>query len=583
MGAMLSRLSLLSSLRREFAGYNRHMFQRDLLAGLTVAAVGLPLALAFGVASGADAAAGLVTAILAGLIIGGLGGGSFQISGPTGAMSAILIAIALNYGLIGVWVACVMAGALMLLLGLLKLGRYIAFIPSPVITGFTSGIAIIIAVGQLDNVLGVKTEAAENTMLKLWGYLAHPPSPHWPSVALALIVIATMIILPRFLKSIPASLVGLILASLIAIGLDWNVDTIGSIPQTILLEHRLSFSGIPWSDLGDLIAPAISIAALGAIESLLCGSVGATMTGKPFDSNAELVAQGIGNMIIPFFGGVPATAAIARTSVAIKSNGVTRLTSIIHSVTLLLSALLLAPMIGRVPLAALGGVLLVTAWRMNEWETIHFYWHTKIRHALVGIVVTMIATAALDLTQAILIGLTISAVIYIRQSAQSTAVASEPVDTAKLRAQGYNIEEYCPAVHVYYLTGPVFFGSVHIIMEAFANAKQYHTLVISMRGVPLIDAMGVKALGELIEEHHARGGVVAFSGLQPTVREMFARAGLTNLVGEQQVYWSAIEAIIQLHERREIHKCPHCDAHGDNCRVLQAAVERRGINPPPNM
>lgn len=305
------------------------------------------------------------------------------------------------------------------------------------------------------------------------------------------------------------------------------------------------------------------------------------MTGKPFDSNTELVAQGIGNMIIPFFGGVPATAAIARTSVAIKSNGVTRLTSIVHAVALLLSALLMAPLIGRVPLAALGGVLLVTAWRMNEWETIHFYWHTKIRHALVGIVVTMIATAALDLTQAILIGLTISAIIYIRQSAQSTAVASEPVDTSKLRAQGYNIEEYCPAVHVYYLTGPVFFGSVHIIMEAFGNAKQYHTLVISMRGVPLIDAMGVKALRELIEEHHARGGVVAFSGLQPTVREMFARAGLTDLVGEQQIYWSAIEAIIQLHERREIHGCPHCDAHGDNCSVLRAALARREMNPPP--
>jgi sulfate permease, SulP family len=250
-------------------------------------------------------------------------------------------------------------------------------------------------------------------------------------------------------------------------------------------------------------------------------------------------------------------------------------------VALLLSALLLAPLIGRVPLAALGGVLMVTAWRMNEWETIHFYWHTRIKHALAGIVVTMIATAALDLTQAILIGLTISAIIYIRQSAQSTAVASEPVNAAKLRAQGYNIQESCPSVHVYYLTGPVFFGSVHTILEAFANAQQYHTLVISMRGVPLIDAMGVKALRELIEEHHARGGVVAFTGLQPSVREMFGRAGLTDLVGAEQIYWSAIEAIIQLHEKREINGCPHCDAHGDSCTVLQAAIVRRGINPPP--
>ncbi|NTV62135.1 MAG: SulP family inorganic anion transporter [Oscillochloris sp.] len=583
MSAMLSRLSLPRLWRHEFAGYNRVLLQRDLLAGLTVGAVALPLALAFGVASGADAAAGLVTAILAGLIIGTLGGGSFQISGPTGAMSAILIVIAQSYGLSGVWVACVMAGAFMLALGLLRLGRYIAFIPSPVITGFTSGIALIIAIGQIDNVLGVKTEAAENSIAKLWGYIAHPPTPHWPSLVVALIVITTMIILPRFTKSVPASLVGLVLASLLAALLGWDVATIGSIPQTIILEHRLSLASIPWNHLTDLMAPAISIAALGAIESLLCGSVGATMTGKPFDSNAELVAQGIGNMIIPFFGGVPATAAIARTSVAIKSNGATRITSIVHAIALLLSALLLAPLIGKVPLAALGGVLMVTAWRMNEWETIHFYWHTKIKHALAGILITMIATAALDLTQAILIGLTISAIIYIRQSAQSTAVASEPVNAAKLRAQGYNIQESCPSVHVYYLTGPVFFGSVHTVLEAFANARQYHTLVVSMRGVPLVDAMGVKALRELIEEHHARGGVVAFTGLQPTVREMFARAGLTDLVGADQIYWSAIEAIIQLHEKRAIHGCSHCDAQSASCTVLQAAMIRREINPPPTV
>ncbi|MBX0326379.1 SulP family inorganic anion transporter [Oscillochloris sp. ZM17-4] len=581
MGAILGRLGLPGMLRREFAGYNRALLQRDLLAGLTVGAVALPLALAFGVASGADAAAGLVTAILAGLIIGSLGGGSFQISGPTGAMSAILIVIAQGYGLSGVWVACVMAGALMLVLGLLRLGRYIAFIPSPVITGFTSGIALIIAVGQIDNVLGVKTEAAENTVAKLWGYIIHPPTPNWQSLAVAGIVMATMLLLPRITKTIPASLVGLILASLLATGLGWQVATIGSIPQTIILDNRLTLASVPWGSIGDLLSPAISIAALGAIESLLCGSVGATMTGKPFDSNTELIAQGIGNMIIPFFGGVPATAAIARTSVAIKSNGATRITSIVHAFALLLSALLLAPLIGQVPLAALGGVLMVTAWRMNEWETIHFYWHTKIKHALAGILVTMVATAALDLTQAILIGLTISAIIYIRQSAQSTAVASEPVDAAKLRAQGYNIEESCPSVHVYYLTGPLFFGSVHTVLESFASARQYHTLLISMRGVPLIDAMGAKALHELIEEHHTRGGVVAFTGLQPTVREMFARTGLTDLIGEEQIYWSAIEAIIQLHERREIQGCPHCDAQGDSCTVLRAAIARREINPPP--
>lgn len=581
MSITWSRLPVVSVLQREFAGYSADMFRRDLLAGVTVGAVALPLALAFGVASGADAAAGMVTAILAGLIIGGLGGAAFQISGPTGAMSAILIAIAQQYGIAGVWVACVLAGAMLVLLGLFRLGRYIQFIPSPVITGFTSGIAIIIAVGQLDNVLGVKTEAAENSLAKLWGYLAHPPAPSWQAVAAAAIVVATMVVLPRFSRAVPASLVGIVLASAVTALLGWQVATIGAIPRTILLDSRLTLGAIPWAELDQLLVPAISIAALGAIESLLCGSVGATMTGKPFDSNQELVAQGLGNMVIPFFGGVPATAAIARTSVAIKSGAITRVTSVVHAMVLLLSALVLAPLIGRIPLAALGGVLLVTAWRMNEWESIHFYWHTRLRSALLGMLVTMIATAALDLTQAIIIGVTISAIIYIRQSALSTAVASEPVDAAKLRAQGYNIQTSCPTIRVYYLTGPIFFGSVHTVLAAFNDAERYHTWIISMRGVPLIDAMGAKALRELVEEHHARGGVVCFTGLQPGVRHMAERTGLIKLVGGEHIFWSAVQAIMAIHERRETHGCSFCGSHGAGCEVLRAAVARAHLNPPP--
>ena len=577
-----ARLPVLSLLQREFAGYSLDTLRRDLLAGITVGAVGLPLALAFGVASGADAAAGLVTAILASLIIGGLGGAAFQISGPTGAMSAILIAIAAQYGLAGVWVACALAGVMLVLLGLFRLGRYIQFIPAPVITGFTSGIAIIIAVGQLDNVLGVASEPEENALAKLWHYFTNPPTPDWRAVAVAGIVVVTMVLLPRFLKAVPASLVGIVLATLVATALSWDVATIGAIPRTILLDNRLTLGTIPWGELDNLLLPALSIAALGAIESLLCGSVGATMSGKPFDSNQELVAQGLGNLIIPFFGGVPATAAIARTSVAIKSGAATRLTSIIHSLALLLSALALAPLIGRVPLAALGGVLLVTAWRMNEWESIHFYWHSRLRHALIGMVVTMVATAALDLTQAIIIGVTISAIIYIRQSALSAAVASEPVDAARLRAQGYNIQVSCPTMRVYYLTGPIFFGSVHAVLAAFKDAAQYHTLVISMRGVPLIDAMGAKALRELVEEQQARGGLVCFTGMQPAVRTMAERVGLIELVGEEHIYWSGVEAIITLHERREIHGCSFCGAQGAGCQVLQAARERVHLNPPPD-
>src|SRR5690242_5822738 len=240
MAGMLGRLGLVAIWRREFAGYNAALLRRDLLAGITVGAVGLPLALAFGVASGADAAAGLVTAILAGLIIAGLGGASFQISGPTGAMSAVLIVLAQRYGLGGVWVACLLAGLFLVLLGVFRLGRYIAFIPSPVITGFTSGIALIIAIGQLDNFLGVKTPKIDNSLEKLLYYFTHLIVPDWHTLALAAIVMLTMAVLPRLSKSIPGSLVGLILASLVAALAGWQVPIIGEIPRTILLADRLT-------------------------------------------------------------------------------------------------------------------------------------------------------------------------------------------------------------------------------------------------------------------------------------------------------------------------------------------------------
>lgn len=569
-----SAVSLVALLRREFAGYTMTIFQRDLLAGITVAAVGLPLALAFGVASGADAAAGLVTAILAGLIIGGLGGAAYQISGPTGAMSAVLIVLAQRYGIGGVWVAGLLAGLFMMVMGLFRLGRYITFIPSPVITGFTSGIALIIAIGQLDNVLGVVTPKTENAFGKLLNYVLHPVVPDWHALALAGVVVVAMLLVPRITTTIPGSLVGIMLATLLTTFAGWNVALIGAIPRTLVLDSHLTWAQIPWAHLSDLLAPAVSIAALGAIESLLCGSVGATMSGRPFDSNQELIAQGIGNVVIPFFGGVPATAAIARTSVAVKSGAVTRMTSIIHSITLLISALVLASLIGRVPLAALGGVLLVTAWRMNEWESIHFFTHARLKHALATMVITIIATAALDLTQAILIGLVISAAIYLRQSAASTMVTSEMVNAEKLRALGTPIAASCPSIHVYYLTGPVFFGSVVTVLEAFETASDYHAIIVSMRGVPLIDAMGAQALRQIVEAHHQRGGEVYFTALQPAVLDMARRTGLVDLVGEGNIYWSSADIILQLHEGRLAKGCAHCHAQGENCAVFRAAHGR---------
>src|SRR5579859_7720381 len=348
MQSILSSFTLPQLLRDEFRGYNRQRFRQDLLAGVTVAAVALPLALAFGVASGASAASGLVTAVLAGLIIGGLGGAAYQISGPTGAMSAVLIVLSSRYGLQGVLISGMLAGFIIFLLGVFKLGQIVNFIPSAVIAGFTSGIAIVIFIGQIDNLLGVKTAAADSNLIKFLHYFRFDYAPNLAAVGLSVLVIVVMFLWPkRFNARFPGSLLALIAATLIAVVFNLNVPTIGSIPQSILLDQRLLPTQIPWNHLGDLIMPALSIAALGAIESLLCGTAAGRMAGQKMDSAQELIAQGLGNIVIPFFGGVPATAAIARTSVAIKSGGKTRVVSLVHSVALLIVALVLAPLISR--------------------------------------------------------------------------------------------------------------------------------------------------------------------------------------------------------------------------------------------
>ncbi|GAB4263212.1 MAG: hypothetical protein Kow0080_01310 [Candidatus Promineifilaceae bacterium] len=533
--------------RREFIGYDRQKLQQDILAGITVAAVALPLALAFGVASGADAAAGLVTAVLAGIIIGLLSGAPYQISGPTGAMSAVLIVLVNRYGLQGMWFAALLAGIILTLLGIFRLGRVVALIPAPVIAGFTSGIAIIIAFGQVDNFLGIKTPAAENIIEKIRVYSETSITANPQAIFLALLVIGTMIVWPRFKfgQRLPGSLVGIILATVVVIAANWNVPVIGSIPRTILLENRLNFRELPWSDIGNLIVPAMSIAALGAIESLLCGAVAGNMTGIRLNNNLELVAQGVGNIVIPLFGGVPATAAIARTSVNIKSGGLTRLVPILHGVVLLLAALLLSDVIGQVPLAALAGVLMVTAWRMNEWHTIRFYIEHRLKHAIFAFFITLIATVILDLTQAILIGFGISTLIFMAQMSE-LQISRKPVDfdrisgNDRVTARNHNVA-------VYYLSGPLFFAAARRLLEFVeSHDEPSATLILSIRGVPLIDATGVEVLRELLHRQRHGGGDVLLTSMDDRVRLLLERAGVLTEIGMDHVFWSADKAISAL-------------------------------------
>jgi SulP family sulfate permease len=537
----MPRRSLPRLLKDEFTGYSASKFRQDLLAGLTVAAVALPLALAFGVASGATAAAGLVTAILAGFVIGGLSGAPYQISGPTGAMSAVLLVLAQRYGLPGVWVAGALAGGLLL-----------------VISGFTSGIALIIFIGQIDNFLGVRTPGAESAALKLAGYLRGGFAPNWQAVGLGLLVVGTMALWPRrWAARFPASLLGIILATAAAAVLGWQVDAIGAIPRTLLLEDRLSLSAVPWPELRDFVAPTLTITALGAVESLLCGAVASNMTGVRLQANQELVAQGVGNLLIPFFGGVPATAAIARTSVGIKAGGQTRLVSVIHAVALLASMFVLAPVMARVPLAALAGVLMVTAWRMNEWEAVRFIFGRRLKTAMITFAITMLATIVLDLTQAILIGAFLSGAVFLNQIA-SLQVEVQAVDPEKLRQRGVEAEGRCAHVRVAYLTGPLFFAATGVFNEALGNLGPTKALILSMRGVPLLDTSGLQVLRALHERLHAEGGQLMISGVHDNVRRMIERGGLADEIGADHFFWSADQAIV----RAERLACRHCEAEG---------------------
>lgn len=545
----MHRLSLVQLWQREFTGYNLDKFRQDLLAGLTVGAVALPLALAFGVASGSTAAAGLVTAILSGILIGALSGAPYQISGPTGAMSAILILISARYGMEGMWLTGVMAGVIILAIGLLRLGRFIAFIPAPVISGFTSGIAVIIFVGQIDNFLGVTTPGVESAALKLLGYFRGGWTPNWQTTLIGSIVIGMMIFWPaRWSKIIPGSLAGIVVASLVTAAAGWQIPIIGEIPRTILLDQRLGFTGIPWSNLEHLLAPALTIAALGAVESLLCGAVASKMTGIRLQANQELVAQGVGNILIPFFGGVPATAAIARSSVGIRSGGQTRLVSIIHALALLASALLFAPIIARIPLTALAGVLMVTAYRMNEWLAIRFLFGNRFKTGMVTFSVTLLATITLDLTQAILIGAALSAVVFINQIANLN-VDVRQVDADKLRSQGMPIATNCGAIRVAYLTGPLFFAATNTFNEAFAHEEDVQVLILSMRAVPMIDVTGLEALSSLHEQLAHQGKVLMLSGVQPSVLRMLERSQLIDTLGRDNLFWSSDQAILVAEQR----------------------------------
>ncbi|PID80299.1 MAG: sodium-independent anion transporter [Clostridiales bacterium] len=539
----------LSDLKREFAGYSIEAFGKDLMAAATVAAVALPLALAFGVSSGVTAASGMITAIVAGVIISAFSGASFQISGPTGAMTAILVTLASKYGVKGIFIAGFIAGVMLIGAGLLRLGRAIYFIPSSVISGFTSGIALIIALGQLDAFLGIATHD-DLVLMRVLSYFTMGAVPDFRTIAIGVLTVAIMIIWPKKLAAkVPGSLVALVVALIVNTFLNWDIAVVGEIPKTLLLSERLALGDLFNRQLFDYFMPALSIAALAMIESLLCGASAGKMKNEVMNADREIVAQGIGNLVVPFFGGVPATAAIARTSVAIKSGSVTRLTGILHAVFLLLSMFLLSGFMSKIPLAALAGVLFVTAWRMNDWQSINFIFGHRYKSGMAKFVITMVATVMLDLTQAIVIGVFFSVLLIIVKLTRFNIDVVD-VNRNRLVKKGVKVTaDIAPgSVKVAYLTGNLFFGVTQKIRELTVGLDNCKVLILSMRGVPMIDVSGIQALLEVVVALQEQGIKVLFCSMQRDVIDELQRANIDLLIDANWAFDNVEAAVVHIQQ-----------------------------------
>lgn len=519
-------------LRNEFKGYDSKAFLNDVTAGITVGAVALPLALAFGAAS-VDAehaaigiAGGLITAIIAGIVSGLLGGGSFQISGPTGAMAVILGTIVSGtYGLQGMFMATFISGLILLAAGLLRLGRFVQFIPKPVVTGFTSGIALVIAIGQLGNAFGVDA-SGEGTVGKVMGFISNIGDTDFKAVLITVIVILLMAFFPKKLsKYVPGSLVAIIAATLITAVFKLDVRTIGNIPGSLINSETLDIRSVDLPMLSSISGYAITIALLGMIESLLCGTAAASMKKEKFDSNVELIAQGLANMTVPFAGGVPSTAAIARTSVAIKSGCRTRLTSVFQSLFLILCMFVLSHLIGLVPYSALAGVLFVTAFKMNDIKTIKGYFTHKLKDALTLCFVTMAATVVLDLTYAIVIGVALSMIITISKLADIRVNIEEETLISRHDAA------------IVYSVGAYFFANGKQLKKAIEKCeKRYDTYILSFRGVVFVDVSAETEFLEAIEYIKSIGSDYVFVGLNSDVEQVLQKIGFQEQVGPEHFY-----------------------------------------------
>jgi SulP family sulfate permease len=516
-------------------GYRFADFRADALAGLTVAIVALPLAMAIAIASGTTPDKGLITAVVAGFLISALGGSRFQIGGPTGAFIVVVYGVIAEHGYDGLLIATIMAGVMLIVAGLLRFGDWIKYIPEPVVTGFTAGIAVIIFASQIRDLLGLEMQSVPAEFIgKIEAFWNARESLAPPAVAVAVGALATILLLRKFAPKLPGFLIAVIGGAAIVTLFNVPVETIGSrfggVASTL---PAPSIPAITWERIRELFQPAFTIAFLAGVESLLSAMVADGMTGRRHRSNCELVAQGVANIGSALFGGISATGAIARTATNIRAGGRTPVAGMLHAMFLLAVMLALGPLMAYVPLASLAAILVVVAWNMSEQE--------RFRHLLGGpmgdrivLVATFLLTVLVDLTVAIEVGIVLAAVIFMHRMAEATAIEkgvamleTDQDDFSTPARTAYRARRELPkGVEMFELRGPLFFGAASRLNDAFEAAfPPPKAFILRFEAVPLIDASGVGALMRFVDRCGSHGTIVIMSELNAPARDVLARMG----------------------------------------------------------
>lgn len=527
-------------------GYNKTTFMSDLMAGVIVGIVALPLAIAFAIASGVSPEKGIITAVIAGFIVSALGGSKVQIGGPTGAFIVIVYGVIQQYGISGLTVATIIAGVLLVLLGVFKLGTVIKFIPYPVVVGFTSGIAVTIFTTQMTDVFGLSfgEETVPGDFIGKWMlYFKHFNTVNWWNFIVSVTSVIIIAVTPKISKKIPGSLVAIILVTIGVWCLKsfFGIDSIDTIGDRFSINSQLPKAEMPaldWEAIKNLFPVAVTIAALGAIESLLSATVADGMISDHHNSNTELIALGVANMVTPIFGGIPATGAIARTMTNINNGGRTPVAGMIHAVVLLLILLFLMPLARFIPMACLAGVLVVVSYNMSGWRSFIALLKNPKSDVIV-LLITFFLTVIFDLTVAIAVGLLLACLLFIKRIMETTEITAIKEEIHVEDEAGIMHDESItiPAgVEVYEINGPYFFGVATQFEELMSEFRDKSKVrVIRMRKVPFIDSTGIHNLSNFCEMSLKNKIVVVLSGVNPQVHSALHKAGFYDLVGEKNI------------------------------------------------